>query len=225
MHHREAASHSTDSWRRDAAGLNYVQEWARSEHIAKEPPELSSAAGPLFERHGGMAVLAVASERPLVNVVPAVTAVAVRGHGNLCHRLRRVAGVALQSLMRTGQRISGLRGMIEAPTRPAIGVVALATIGRQPAFVMGVLMAIGAGPRRVLEARRAMAFLTRDHRMATNQRKARHVMVESDFLAPAGFLVAILALRAELAFVCIIFLMTGHTRHRELVAVDMPGVT
>ena len=67
-------------------------------------------------------------------------------------------------------------------------------------FDRGVLVVIG-----------QVAFLARHSGMQTNQREARDVMLELDTLAPALFVMALLAVFALFAFVHIIDGMAGIT--------------
>ena len=52
-----------------------------------------------------------------------------------------------------------------------------------------------------------MAFLARNHGVTADQREARDVMVEGNFLTPAGLRMALLATGAELPFVRIVLLV------------------
>lgn len=92
-----------------------------------------------------MALLARLTKRALVLVILTVTADAGRRRRNLRRILRRMAGVALQPLVRTGQRELGLRGVIKAPPRPAVRIMALRAFRGQTPFVARVLVATLAG--------------------------------------------------------------------------------
>ena len=70
-----------------------------------------------------------------------------------------------------------------------------------------------------------MAFLAGHDGMAPDQREACDIVIEGHLPSPAGFLVALLAARAELGFVGIILLVAGDAGHGELVAIEVAGVT
>ena len=94
-----------------------------------------------------------------MGIVQPVTAVATRLQYDLGDILDGVAGVAVEPAMRPRQRILRLAVVIEAPARPAIGIVTTCTIGSQPALVALVLVAACAGNPRIFERSRAMALL------------------------------------------------------------------
>ncbi len=52
----------------------------------------------------------------------------------------------------------------------------------------------------------------------------REIVIEGNFLAPGVFIVALRAIRSELAFVGIIFLMAGYAGCRELIAIKIARV-
>ena len=66
-----------------------------------------------------------------------------------------------------------------------------------------------------------MAFLARHHRVASNQRKSRDVVIERRYAAPIVLAMAALTANAELAAVPIILAMARHTCCRELVAIEI----
>jgi len=127
--------------------------------------------------------------------------------------------------MRSVERITGLRIVIETPTRPAVRVVAQGAVAREAAFVMSVLVAARTGARRVLERSGAMALLAGRYRVTANQRKSRDVVIESHTPPPARFLVALFAAAAELSFMGIVFLVTRHAIRSELVPIEVAGMT
>jgi len=100
-----------------------------------------------------MAALACLSERTAMRIIPAVARIAIRGQGDLGHVLGNVAGVAIKASVRSCQRVTGLRIVIKAPSRPSIWVVALRAIRPEASFMMLVAVAGGAIPRRALEGR------------------------------------------------------------------------
>lgn len=127
--------------------------------------------------------------------------------------------------MRSVERIASLRIVIEAPTCPTVRIVAKRTIAREAALVIPVLVTTRTGAGRVLERGRAMAFLARQNGMTPDQRESGEVVIEGHFLTPARFPVALLAAAAELSFVGIVLLVTGHAARRQLVAIEIAGVT
>ena len=66
-----------------------------------------------------------------------------------------------------------------------------------------------------------MARLARHRCVQTNQRKARHVMIEHDFLPPVGFGVASFAARPKLALMRVVGFMTGDAGCGKLVAIEI----
>lgn len=171
-----------------------------------------------------MTALASFAKRALVDILERMAAVAAGLQDDLGHVPGRMAGLAVEALVRSGQRISGLGGVVEAPARPAIRIVAERAIRAQTPFVKPILMATGARRLGVLERRRAMTLLAGDHRVAADQWKARQIVVERHGLAPADVAMALLATAAELAFVGILLPVAGHAAHRQLVAKEIAGV-
>ena len=149
----------------------------------------------------------------------------IRRRRGLGHALALVAGSAVEPAMRAGQGIFRLPVVVEAPQRPAVGVVAARTLRAEPPRVMCVLVAGGTVARRLLVRRAAVAFLARYRGMQTKQGKARKVMIEGDLGAPAAVLVAPLAFLPELAFVRVILLVAGDARRLELLSVEIARVT
>lgn len=160
-----------------------------------------------------------------MNVVLVVATGAGARNRNLGSGLDRVARVAIEASMRAIQCEPGLRVVIEAPAGPSVWIVAHGAIAGQAAFVMLILMAARAGARRILERGRAVAFLAWDDGVTPDQRESRYVMIEGHLPAPPGFLVALLAARAELGFVGVILLVAGNAGCCELVAIEISGVT
>lgn len=133
--------------------------------------------------------------------------------------------MALQSLVRTGKREARLLVMVEPPAGPAIGVVTLRAGIPEATGMMLIIVAARARARRVLEGWRTMAFFTRHSCVEANERKPCEVVIERNFLAPAGFVVTLVAARSELPFVSIILLVASDTCCRELVAIEIAFVT
>jgi len=133
--------------------------------------------------------------------------------------------VTIEPLMSTVERVTCLGIVIETPARPAVRVVTQGAISRQPAFVMGILVAARTAALRVFERSRAMAFLAGRDRMTANQWKSRDLVIEGHIAPPARFLVALFATAAELSFVGIVFLVTRHAIRCELVAIEVAAMT
>jgi hypothetical protein len=135
-----------------------------------------------------------------------------------------VAGLAIETAMRSGQGVSRLHIVIEAPHPPAIGIVAERTIRAQAPLMMLVAMAGGAILRRAFELQRAVAALARYDGVASDQWELRDIVVERGYAAPSDFTVTLLAAGAKLALVAIILLVTRYTGRRQLVAIEIAGV-
>lgn len=127
--------------------------------------------------------------------------------------------------MGTGQREPRLGCVIEAPTGPAVRIVALGAGGAEPSLMVSVLVAGGTGLRCVLELGGAMALLAGDGLVQADEGKARDVMIEHDLLAPASVLVAFLAGRSELSLMRVVLLVAGSARRCEFVAIEVAGMT
>jgi hypothetical protein len=87
----------------------------------------------------------------MVHVVLPVTPMAVRRQHNSGNVLDSVAGVAIDAAVGSRQRITRLRVVIEAPSRPPIRVVAERTICPQAPLMVLVPVAGGAHHRRILK--------------------------------------------------------------------------
>jgi hypothetical protein len=72
-----------------------------------------------------------------------------------------------------------------------------------------IFVAANACAGRILERLRSMAFFAGYHRVQSNQRELRQIMVEDDLLSPARFLVTLPAVATELALVRVILAMAG----------------
>lgn len=66
-----------------------------------------------------------------------------------------------------------------------------------------------------------MTLFTRHSGVQTDQRELGHVVIERDFLSPTRFIVAGLALRAELAFVRIVALVASDACGGELILIKV----
>src|SRR5581483_3679839 len=160
-----------------------------------------------------------------MSIIPAVAVVAARRRAHRDDIGLPVARLALKSPVGTGQGIACLLIVIEPPAGPTVGIVAGRAGAAEPAAVVRILVTGDARARGILERLRSMAFLAGYHGVQSYQRKPRQIMVESDFLAPAGFLVALRAVGAQLALVSIILAVTGHARRRQFVSIEVAGVT
>lgn len=69
-----------------------------------------------------------------------------------------------------------------------------------------------------------MAFLAGHDGVATDQRKSRDLVIESDRPAPARLVVALLAPGSELTLVAVILTVTGHTVGCQLVTIEIARV-
>lgn len=117
-----------------------------------------------------------------------------------------------------------LRCVVEAPKRPAVGIVALLARGAEPSLVMRVLMTCIAGSRRALELLRQMTALTRDSGVKTYQGKTGEVVIEVNSFAPALLVVAALAARAQLTPMSVVLLVARDAIGLEFICVEIAGV-
>ena len=86
-----------------------------------------------------------------MGVVLAVTGHAIRRQCGLRDIPHHVAGLAIETFMRSSQRVARLSVMIIAPALPAIRIVTRRAIRPQTAFVMSVAVASVAIQRGTLE--------------------------------------------------------------------------
>lgn len=114
--------------------------------------------------------------------------------------------------------------VVEAPKRPAVGIVALLARGTEPPLVMGVLVTCIAGSRGTLELLRQMTALARDSRVKTYQGKTGQVVIEVNSLTPALLVVTALAARAQLALMRIVLLVARDAVGLQFVCVEVAGV-
>jgi hypothetical protein len=158
-----------------------------------------------------------------MSVILTVASHAIHRQCRLCDVLRNVAGLAIEAAMGSRQRVARLCIVIKTPALPAIWIVTKRTIRPQPTFMVPVTVAGVAIQRRSLELQGAMAFLARHDGMASDQRKSGDIVIKGRS-TPADLSVTLFAANAQLAFVSIILLVTGHAAGRELVAIKIPGV-
>src|SRR5450631_4044504 len=98
-----------------------------------------------------MTALARPAKRAVMDVVLHVAAVAAGLQNELDDILDGVAGVTVEPLVGSGQRVFGLAGVIEAPARPTIRVMTKPAVGPETTLVKLILVATGASRPGVLE--------------------------------------------------------------------------
>ncbi len=160
-----------------------------------------------------------------MGVVSRVTRDARSWKGNLRDVLLSMARRASQPGMRAGQRKVRLLAVVEPPDRPAVWCVAGAASAAKTAFVMCVAVAAGTGSRCVLVGSRLVTLFAWNDGVLAEKWKAREIVVESHFFAPACLVMALLAGRPELACVRVVLFVAGHAGCSELIFVEIAGVT
>lgn len=173
----------------------------------------------------GMALFTGTAEAALMGVVRRVAPKATAIEHDPVRHLVAMTAVALQVTVCTRQREFCLTVVIEAPCRPCGRIVTEAAIGTEPAGVMLVLMTTSAGAGCVPERSRAMAFLARDRRMKSDQRKSRQIVIERDFASPSRLIVALSAVGPKLSLVRIVLAVAPDAGHRRLVTGGVVLVT
>jgi hypothetical protein len=171
-----------------------------------------------------MAFFARPTELSLMLVVTTVAAVAGCRSSRLLDVLCAVAGMTLQASMGASQGIRRLLVVIKAPTGPAVWRVTCRTGGSDTSLMVVVRVATRACLGHILERWRSMTLFAGHDRMQPDQRKARDIVVEGDFLAPTRFVVTLLAFASKLACMRIVLLVARGTHHAELVAVETAGM-
>jgi hypothetical protein len=159
-----------------------------------------------------------------MRVVLAVAGIAIRRQRDLGDVPGNVAGLAIDTAVRAGQRVTRLRVVIETPTCPTIRVVAERAVRPQAALMMLVAVAGRANERCVFEQQRAMAFLARHDGVTPDQGKSADVVIEGRYAPPAGFSVTLLAPTAEPALVRVLLAVTRHASRRQPVAIEIACV-
>jgi hypothetical protein len=160
------------------------------------------------------------AKSPLVKILVATSALS-RQFQALCI-LDRMTGLASQLLMGASERVFGLPGMVEAPSPPRIWSVASCTarFHSETPLMIVVFVALLARGRRVLIGKCPMAFLAGHGRMQPNQRETRQIVIEIE-LAPVILAMTLLATRAQLLLMRILFFMTGYAGDLQLVPVKV----
>ena len=142
-----------------------------------------------------------------MHVILSMTGEAIHRQHRLGDVLGDVTGPAIESTMGSGQRVSRLRVVVEAPPLPAIRVVTKRAVWSQAAFMVPVAMAGVAIERRSLELQGTMATLAGHNGVASDQRKSSDIVIEGSS-TPACLSVTLLATSSELSLVLVIFLVT-----------------
>lgn len=137
-----------------------------------------------------------------------------------------MAGLAFQIFVFPIQFELRLSIVIEAPERPAVGVVASSTSWSQ-ALLVGIVihMALRTGAGRALENTRYMTFFAGCDGVLANQRKPGQVVIEPDALCPAFLAMAAFAACSQSILVNIVRPVTVDTPRAELILLDGAFVT
>jgi len=137
-----------------------------------------------------------------------------------------MAVVAAELFMRACEPETRAYVMVENPVVPRVRVVAQLAMGAEPSFVHIVTaVAVVAHGRGIAVDRAQVAFLAGCRRVHADQRKTAEVVVEHHAVAPAIFVVTVVAAHTLPAFVCVILAMAGITRAFELVRAQIALVT
>ena len=132
---------------------------------------------------------------------------------------------AFQSGMRAGQREAGLPIMIEAPKGPTVRVMATIASLPQRQLMERILVAVRACRRRLAIGIGAMALFTWHGRVKSDQGKICNVVIERYLSTPARLIVASLTVLPELTFVGIVRPMTSIASRRQLILIEVAGMT
>ena len=137
-----------------------------------------------------------------------------------------VTRVAIESMMRSCQRIFCLRVVIKSPASPAVGVVTKIAIGSKATLVVFILVAARANDRGSLERCSLMAFFAGNDCVPAYQRKTGQFVVESGRLSPTGVLVTFFTSVSELPLMRIVLLVARDTTGCQFVGekADVTGV-
>ena len=160
-----------------------------------------------------------------MDIVRGMAAVTAGLQADLADIPDRVAGVAIEILMGSGQRIFGLLGVIEAPATPAVRVVTKGTFFSEPPLMKLVFVATGASRLRVFERSGVVTLFAWHDGVTADQREGSEIVIERHGLSPAGIRVTLLAAASEPPHVHVIALMTGGAIRRQLVVKQVAGVT
>jgi len=141
-----------------------------------------------------MASFAAATKGAGMHVVLGVTPLTIPREADRDRVRRPVAHVTYEIHVRPVEGKVGLCAVIETPAGPTVRVVTLLAGRPQPPEVDIVsLVAADAGDLGILESRRGVALLASRHRVKTQQRKPRQIVIEEDVRPPLPFVVALLA--------------------------------
>lgn len=151
-----------------------------------------------------MAALAVAPKFAIVFIVGRVTAITILRR---LHRFgRRVMAIGTsQFCVRAGQRKLRLFAVIERPALPALTVVAgIAAAAERASMFVGGSMTGDTFFRCTFKCCADMAGIAGHHGVQAGQRKESFVVIKRQLFFPTGFVVAVFAMLALLAFVHVV---------------------
>jgi len=169
--------------------------------------------------------VAIAAELASMNVIAPMTCNAGRSQWRDLFARDLVAGDARRITVRPIEHKLGPLRVIEVPDLPVASVMTRRTIDAEHSLVLVLfLVAPDALPLRILVSRCRVTGLAFDAGMASEQWKARLVVVKANRPLPVRSVVALLALPPQLLTVLVVLLVTCVAVRRELVAVQMPGV-
>ena len=172
-----------------------------------------------------MAPLATIAVTAVVNIVAVVATTAGAGHRYFLVHWPLVAGVAVVCtfLVRPVQLEAGLV-VIKIPGFPVACVVTSLAFRAETTIVDFSIFLVVARPAIrfcIFERRRCVTLFALYQHMTPQQREGRHLAMVKRGLVPVLIAMAGLALLALLAFVLVVFLVTGQASHLQLVLVNI----
>ena len=172
-----------------------------------------------------MAAFAAAPERAGVHIVLDMTPLAIPRKVDLTRERRSVARVTYEVRVSSVEGEIGSCIVIETTERPTVRVVALLAGGSQPLEVdILCLVAADAADFGVLVFRRDVALLASRHRVKTQQREPRQIVIEEDARRPLVLVVALLACGSFLSPVDIVRLVAGVAGRVQRLLIQRPRV-
>jgi hypothetical protein len=145
---------------------------------------------------------------------------------DLTRERRSVARVTYEVRVSPVEGEIGLCIVIETPERPTVRIVALLAGGSQPLEVnIFCLVAADAADLGVLESRRDVALLASRHRVKTQQREPRQIVIEEDARRPLALVMALLACGPFLSPVDIVRPVAGVAGSVQRLLIQRPYVT
>lgn len=127
----------------------------------------------------------------------------------LQRHLRRMAGVTRQALVRSLQRKLCLLVVIKTPNAPPHRMVASTAFSAHCAFMHIVLLMTAHALRPLSDKGKVrMAAFTGDRCVTAQEREGGQIVIETDLMLPAAFVMAAFTGRTQRAFVHIILGMT-----------------